>query len=51
MPRMLGGSLMVAAGIGYLLFEDKMIADLSGSKRQSRSNHISRSLIGVQVSL
>ncbi|KAK8011339.1 GPI ethanolamine phosphate transferase 1 [Apiospora arundinis] len=48
---MLGGSLMVAAGIGYLLFEDKLIADLSRSKGPSKSNYISRTLIGVQIGL
>ncbi|KAK7956854.1 phosphatidylinositolglycan class N [Apiospora aurea] len=48
---MLGGSLMVAAGVCYLLFEDKLIAETSKSKGPSKSNHISRALIGVQTGL
>ncbi|KAK7981879.1 phosphatidylinositolglycan class N [Apiospora saccharicola] len=48
---MLGGSLMVAAGVCYLLFEDKLVADISGSKRPTKSNYISRTLIGIQTGL
>ncbi|KAJ8131344.1 hypothetical protein O1611_g2284 [Lasiodiplodia mahajangana] len=50
---MLGGSLMVAVGIIYLVFEDKLLADFSGSIKpqlQQKPNHISRALIGVQAS-
>lgn len=50
---MLGGFLMVAVGILYLVFEDKLLADFSGSIKpqpQPKPNLISRSLIGVQVS-
>ncbi|KAK8042672.1 phosphatidylinositolglycan class N [Apiospora phragmitis] len=48
---MLGGSLMVAAGVCFLLFEDKLMADISRSKGPSKSNHISRALIGLQTGL
>ncbi|KAI1170475.1 GPI ethanolamine phosphate transferase 1 [Nemania sp. FL0916] len=50
---MLGGSLMVAVGILYLAFEDKLLADFSGSvKPQPRQpKQISRALIGIQVGL
>jgi phosphatidylinositol glycan class N len=51
---MLGGSLMVAVGIIYLIFEDKLLADFSGSTKpqsQPKKNQISRALIGVQVSV
>ncbi|KAI1120879.1 GPI ethanolamine phosphate transferase 1 [Nemania abortiva] len=51
---MLGGSLMVAVGILYLVFEDKLLIDFSGSikpQSQPKSNQISRALIGVQTGL
>ncbi|KAJ2987392.1 hypothetical protein NUW58_g3137 [Xylaria curta] len=51
---MLGGSIMVAVGVLYLVFEDKLLADFSGSvKPQSpqRQNGISRALIGIQTGL
>ncbi|KAI1151631.1 GPI ethanolamine phosphate transferase 1 [Nemania diffusa] len=51
---MLGGFLMVAVGILYLVFEDKLLADFSGSIKpqpQPKPNLISRSLIGVQTGL
>ncbi|TGJ80398.1 hypothetical protein E0Z10_g8362 [Xylaria hypoxylon] len=51
---MLGGSLMVAVGLLYLLFEDKLLADFSGSTKpqsQQKPNRISRALIGVQTGL
>lgn len=43
---------MAAVGILYLIFEDKLLADFSGSKKSnalSKDNGISRTLIGVQV--
>ena len=49
---MLGGLLMVIVGVLYLIFEDKLLVDLSSSKKSNvakRGNEISRSLIGVQV--
>ena len=49
---MLGGSLMVIAGILYLIFEDKLLADQSSSVRVNltrKDRRISRALIGVQV--
>ncbi|GAP90260.1 putative GPI ethanolamine phosphate transferase 1 [Rosellinia necatrix] len=51
---MIGGSLMVAVGIFYLAFEDKLLADFSGSikpQSQPKQNGISRALIGVQTGL
>ncbi|KAI0532569.1 GPI ethanolamine phosphate transferase 1 [Xylaria digitata] len=51
---MLGGSLMVAIGVLYLIFEDKLLADFSSSTKpqpQQKLNHISRALIGVQTGL
>ncbi len=44
---------MVAVGILYLVFEDKLLADFSGSTKpqsQQKQNGLSRALIGVQVS-
>ncbi|KAI3332311.1 PigN-domain-containing protein [Xylariaceae sp. AK1471] len=51
---MLGGSLMVAVGIIYLIFEDNLLADFSGSTKlqsQQKKNQISRALIGLQTGL
>ncbi|KAI0840843.1 GPI ethanolamine phosphate transferase 1 [Hypoxylon sp. FL0890] len=51
---MLGGLLMVAVGILYLIFEDKILADFSNSKKSNKAktgNEISRALIGVQIGL
>ncbi|KAK5633125.1 hypothetical protein RRF57_008839 [Xylaria bambusicola] len=51
---MLGGSLMVVVGILYLIFEDKLLADFSGSAEpqlQNKENGLSRALIGVQTGL
>ncbi|KAI0967703.1 GPI ethanolamine phosphate transferase 1 [Xylaria arbuscula] len=51
---MVGGFLMVAVGIIYLIFEDKLLADFSGStKPQSlqKPKGLSRALIGVQIGL
>jgi len=44
---------MVAIGIIYLIFEDRLLADFSGSagsKLQTKDNILSRALIGAQVS-
>lgn len=44
---------MVAVGILYLVFEDKLLADFSGSPKprtEPKANGLSRALIGVQVS-
>ncbi|KAI1821888.1 PigN-domain-containing protein [Xylaria intraflava] len=46
---MLGGSLMVAVGIIYLVFEDKIPS--KNSQSQPGPNRISRALIGVQTGL
>ncbi|KAI6087953.1 GPI ethanolamine phosphate transferase 1 [Hypoxylon rubiginosum] len=51
---LIGGLLMAAVGILYLIFEDKLLADFSGSKKSnalSKDNGISRTLIGVQIGL
>ncbi|XXG99148.1 hypothetical protein Hte_005483 [Hypoxylon texense] len=51
---LLGGLLMVAVGILYLIFEDSFLADFSSSKNPNalrRRNDISRALIGVQIGL
>lgn len=49
----LGGVLMVAIGILYLAFEEKVLSDFSTavSKTKPPRNEISRTLIGVQVGL
>ena len=47
---LLGGALMVAVGIMYLLFEDFVLADFSSPVKPSSSrNHATRTLLGVQV--
>ncbi|GAW10930.1 hypothetical protein ANO14919_002680 [Xylariales sp. No.14919] len=51
---MIGGSVMAAVGVLYLVFEDKLLADFSGSTKpqpQQKPNGISRALIGVQTGL
>lgn len=50
---MLGGFLMVAIGVVYLVFEEKILADFSStttSRALRKENPISRALIGIQVS-
>lgn len=49
----LGGVLMVAIGILYLVFEERVLSDFSTtvSKSKAPRKHISRTLIGVQVGL
>ncbi|TDZ41268.1 GPI ethanolamine phosphate transferase 1 [Colletotrichum trifolii] len=47
-----GGLLMVVVGVGYLLFERTIVANLPGvSSKPAFENHISRILIGVQTGL
>lgn len=50
---MLGGSLMVAVGILYLVFEDHILADFSATAPKPRTNkqHSSRVFIGLQIGL
>lgn len=50
---MFGGALLVAIGVLYLLFEDRVLADFSmtGSKLSSNRQPISRALVGIQVGL
>ncbi|KAH9887139.1 Phosphatidylinositolglycan class N-domain-containing protein [Xylariomycetidae sp. FL2044] len=51
---MIGGMLMVAVGILYLVFEDTLLAEFSGSGRlgsAQKNNQVSRTLIGIQVGL
>ncbi|KAI1816452.1 PigN-domain-containing protein [Poronia punctata] len=47
---MCGGSLMVAVGISYLIFEDRLLADPPASTKP-KENTLSRTLIGVQTGL
>ncbi|KAK7752069.1 Glycosyl phosphatidyl inositol anchor synthesis [Diatrype stigma] len=51
---MIGGSLMVIAGILYLIFEDEILADRSSSVRASfprKTRRLSRTILGVQIGL
>ncbi|KAI0025540.1 Phosphatidylinositolglycan class N-domain-containing protein [Xylariomycetidae sp. FL0641] len=53
---MLGGTLMVVTGILYLIFEDRLLLDFSGSttstsEKPKKDNQLSRTLIGVQIGL
>ncbi|KAI1752496.1 GPI ethanolamine phosphate transferase 1 [Xylaria castorea] len=51
---MVGGSLMAAVGILYLIFEDRLLADFSGSIKpqpSQKENRISRALVGIQTGL
>ncbi|KAK4238646.1 Phosphatidylinositolglycan class N-domain-containing protein [Achaetomium macrosporum] len=49
---MVGGALMVIVGVLYLVLEDFVLADFTWQeKRSSRSNHVSRTLVGIQVGL
>ncbi|KAI5920231.1 Phosphatidylinositolglycan class N-domain-containing protein [Camillea tinctor] len=51
---LLGGTLMVAVGVIYLVFEDRLLADFAGSTKPlavGRDNQISRMLIGIQIGL
>ncbi|KAI0206195.1 GPI ethanolamine phosphate transferase 1 [Astrocystis sublimbata] len=51
---MVGGSLMAGVGILYLIFEDRLLADFSGSlkpRASPKDNGISRALIGLQIGL
>lgn len=50
---MFGGALMLVIGIGYLVFEDRILADFSNTLAPSKStkHHVSRLLVGIQVGL
>ncbi|KAI1736584.1 GPI ethanolamine phosphate transferase 1 [Xylaria scruposa] len=51
---MIGGGLMAAVGILYLIFEDTLLADFSGSIKpqpSQKENGVSRALIGIQTGL
>ncbi|KAI0161637.1 GPI ethanolamine phosphate transferase 1 [Hypoxylon sp. FL1284] len=51
---LLGGLLMAAVGVLYLIFEDRLLADFSGRKTSNttlKGNEISRALIGIQIGL
>ncbi|KAI0459682.1 GPI ethanolamine phosphate transferase 1 [Xylaria acuta] len=51
---MVGGSLMAAVGIVYLVFEDRLLADFAGSIKpqpSQKENRISRALVGIQTGL
>ncbi|CAJ2513751.1 Uu.00g018700.m01.CDS01 [Anthostomella pinea] len=51
---MLGGTLMVTVSLLYLIFEEKLLTDFSGSTKPRpprKNNQISRALIGVQIGL
>lgn len=50
---MLGGALMVAIGVGYLLFEDIILAGFSSAMKlpKAHSNHVTRTIVGVQIGL
>ncbi|KAI2619974.1 GPI ethanolamine phosphate transferase 1 [Hypoxylon sp. NC1633] len=49
----LGGVLMVAVGVLYLIFEDRLLADPAGSKSATvrKGKEISRTLVGIQIGL
>ncbi|KAM0810915.1 putative GPI ethanolamine phosphate transferase 1 [Seiridium cardinale] len=51
---LIGGALMVAVGLVYLIFEERLLADFSSPstpKAQRRENKLSRALIGIQIGL
>src|SRR3569833_2132421 len=49
---LLGGALMVAAGVLYLAFEDLILADFSTTaKSKFAMNHVTRGLMGIQLGL
>lgn len=50
---LLGGALMVAVGVVYLLFEDFILADFCSAMKlpRARGNHVNRALVGVQIGL
>ncbi|EGO59502.1 hypothetical protein NEUTE1DRAFT_79667 [Neurospora tetrasperma FGSC 2508] len=47
----IGGVLMVVIGLLYLIFEDFVLADFSWNAKPTSRNHLSRSLVGIQVGL
>lgn len=42
---------MVVIGLLYLIFEDFVLADFSWNAKPASRNHLSRSLVGIQVGL
>lgn len=50
---MMGGALMVLVGLLYLVFEERILVDFSttASKPKLSKQHITRTLVGVQVGL
>lgn len=42
---------MVVIGLVYLIFEDFILADFSSNAKPTSRNHLSRSLVGIQVGL
>lgn len=49
---MVGGALMVIVGILYLVLEDFVLSDFGWSEKpRSSRNHVSRTLVGIQVGL
>lgn len=52
-PSVVGGTIMAAIGILYLVFEKKVLtkSKLPGDSTAPADNILSRALVGVQVSL
>lgn len=51
---MLGGVLMTAVGVSYLIFEETLLADPESPEKRNaavKGNEISRTLIGIQVDI
>jgi hypothetical protein len=48
-PRLLGGALMVAVGLVYLLFEKSITAQGAVSRKGNLKNGFSRGILGAQV--
>ena len=48
---MVGGALMVIVGVLYLVLEDFVLADFTWSEKPSQRNHVSRTLVGIQIGL
>jgi phosphatidylinositol glycan class N len=42
---------MVIVGILYLVLEDFVLADFTWSEEPSQRNHVSRTLVGIQIGL
>ncbi|KAK4193829.1 GPI ethanolamine phosphate transferase [Podospora australis] len=48
---LLGGGLMVVIGLLYLIFEDYILADFTRAENPAPRNHVSRTLVGIQIGL